>query len=178
MVRRQGLINTLIHATMDIKVIITQLAAYDMWACRRFVDRLAKEDPAVLDRPVPNSFPSLRATLLHIRDAEHVWLCRLKGEKHSWPAEASTEIGTLPDHCQKLHDHVMALEEEHLLKEVVYADLRGNTYRQPAWQLLLHCFNHGTQHRGQLITMMRTLELKDIPANDLVVFQRQSMALL
>jgi uncharacterized damage-inducible protein DinB len=38
--------------------------------------------------------------------------------------------------------------------------------------MLLHCFNHSTQHRGQVITMMRTVGLVDIPANDLVVFQR------
>jgi uncharacterized damage-inducible protein DinB len=53
-----------------------------------------------------------------------------------------------------------------------YPDLRGNLHRQPVWQLLLHCFNHSTQHRGQVITLMRTLGLGDIPANDLVVFQR------
>jgi uncharacterized damage-inducible protein DinB len=36
----------------------------------------------------------------------------------------------------------------------------------------LHCFNHSTQHRGQLITMMRTLGLDRIPATDLIVYQR------
>jgi uncharacterized damage-inducible protein DinB len=43
---------------------------------------------------------------------------------------------------------------------------------QPAWQLILHCLNHSTQHRGQLISQMRALGMEDIPANDLVVYQR------
>jgi uncharacterized damage-inducible protein DinB len=73
---------------------------------------------------------------------------------------------------------VHGMDYEAGIREVIYKDLKGNEYRQPAWQLLMHCFNHGTQHRAQLITMMRTLGSKEIPANDMVVYQRQSMALL
>jgi uncharacterized damage-inducible protein DinB len=49
-------------------------------------------------------------------------------------------------------------------------------HRQQRWQILMHCFNHSSYHRGQLVTMMRQLDLTDIPAMDLVVFQRLQAA--
>ncbi len=152
--------------------LLRHLAAYDLWANSRYVDRLQHEDDDTLDREVASSFPSLRATMLHIRDAEHTWLCRITGQKNSWPAEASMELATVLAHCRSLHDHVHQMTDEELETGISYSDLRGNVHQQPAWQLLMHCFNHSTQHRGQLITMMRSLGLAQIPANDLVAYQR------
>jgi uncharacterized damage-inducible protein DinB len=157
---------------MDIHGLLTRYASYDLWANTRYVERLQQEDDGLLDREAPGSFPSLRATLLHIRDAHNIWLCRLKGKAYSWPAEPSTAITTLIDHSKRIVEYVNSLHEEDVLGEVVYKDLRGNEYRQPAWQLLMHCFNHGTQHRGQVITMMRALGLEQIPSNDMVVYLR------
>jgi len=154
------------------KPLLDHFADYDLWANTRFVERLQRESDSVLDQAVPSSFPSLRATLLHIRDAEHVWWCRLTGTPTRWPAEEDSAIPSLIPHTLKLHTLVHAFDPPRLHEEHAYQDLRGNTHRQPAWMMLLHCLNHSTQHRAQLITMMRALGLRDIPANDLVVFQR------
>ncbi len=154
------------------KELLDHYARYDHWANTRFVERLQREPDEVLDRPVSSSFPSLRSTLLHIRDAENVWWGRLTGGKTTWPAEASTEIATLLPYSERLKAWVEQADEGELKRMAEYPDLRGNLHRQPVWQMLLHCFNHSTQHRGQVITLMRSVGLVDIPANDLVVFQR------
>jgi uncharacterized damage-inducible protein DinB len=157
---------------MNTRDLLLHQAEYTLWANMRYVERLALVPPDLLDRHVPSSFPSLRATVLHIRDAEHVWWCRLTGTPTRWPAEISIEIDTLPLYTAKLRDLLYATNDADLRDMLSYADLKGNTRRQPAWQMYLHCFNHGTQHRGQLITMMRTLGINGIPANDMVVYQR------
>jgi uncharacterized damage-inducible protein DinB len=73
---------------------------------------------------------------------------------------------------RRYHALVVGMDEVALRAVISYADLKGRVHAQPAWQLVLHCINHGTQHRGQLITQMRVLGLEAIPANDLVVYQR------
>ena len=151
-------------------------AGYGLWANTRFVERLRKEPDAVLDRAVPSSFPSRRPTLLHIRNAEHIWWCRLSGAVGRWPAEENEDIASVLPYARRFHDLVRSLGPDACHEEHGYQDLRGNTYRQPAWMMVMHCINHGTQHRGQLITMMRALGSGDIPSNDLVVFQRSSTA--
>jgi uncharacterized damage-inducible protein DinB len=157
---------------MDVKHLIDHYAAYDLWANTRLVERLSREPEAVLDAPVRSSFPSLRATLMHIRDAEHVWTCRINGVKHNWPAEADGSLGTLLKHNATLVDLVRHSDADALLRTCTYHDLKGNAHEQPAWQMLMHCFNHASYHRGQVVTIMRGLELVGIPALDLVVYQR------
>lgn len=158
--------------------ILKHYAGYDLWANHRYIDRLSLENEELLDREAPGSFPSIRSMILHIRNAEHVWLKRLKSEPYTWPSEPSEAIATLIPQCQLLHDHVADLTDDDVMVRVEYSDLKGNEHVQPVWQILMHCFNHSTQHRGQLITMMRHFQMKDIPSNDLIVYQRQLMASL
>lgn len=161
---------------MSIKPLIDQLAGYNRWANTRYVERLQTEPEAVLDRPVASSFPTLRDTLLHIRDAENAWMHRLEGiAPVPWPAEEDRAISTLLRYSTRLEDLLSNANEEWLLSTAAYHDLRGNRHEQVRWQMVLHCINHGTQHRGQLITMMRGLGLASIPPNDMVVYQRSSL---
>lgn len=152
--------------------LIRHYADYGLWANTRFVERLSGEPDDVLDRPAGGSFPTLRATLLHIRDAENTWWGRLTGTPTSWPAVPETSLDTALPVCIRFHALVTGMEGTALRSMGSYADLKGRTHQQPAWQMVLHCINHGTQHRGQLITQMRLLGLNDVPANDLVVYQR------
>jgi uncharacterized damage-inducible protein DinB len=161
---------------MTIKPLLDQLAGYDLWANTRFIDRLSKENDAILDAAVPSSFPSLRATLLHIRDAHNTWCGRLTGTPTTWPAEAGQDIGSLLKYAVRLQDQVRGMDETTLLQVMHYHDLRGNAHVQPAWQMIMHAFNHGTYHRGQVVTMMRVLKLDDIPNTDLVRYQRSLTA--
>ena len=152
--------------------LLHEYAAYDRWANTRFVERLRREADEVLDAPVANSFPSLRKTVLHIRDAENAWMCRLEGVAVPWPAEATTDLDGLLRVNARLHDMVLGMDEAIMHEQREYKTLKGDPQRSTVWRMLHHCFNHSTQHRGQLITMMRALGLAEIPANDLVVFQR------
>ena len=156
----------------SIAALLHELAAYDLWANTRFVDRLRREPDAVLDAPTPNSFPSLRKTVLHIRDAENAWMCRLNGEPVPWPADEGHDLDGLLRVSNRLHDLTLSFDDAAMNGEREYRTLKGDLFKAQVWRMLMHCFNHSTQHRGQLITMMRALGLDDIPANDLVVFQR------
>ena len=155
-----------------IAALLYEYAAYDLWANTRFVDRLRREPDAILDVQTPNSFPSLRKTVLHIRDAENAWMCRLLGEPVPWPADEGDDLDGLLRVSKRLHDLTLSYDEAALHGEREYRTLKGDPFRSMVWRMLHHCFNHSTQHRGQLITMMRALDLAEIPANDLVVFQR------
>ena len=159
---------------MDISVrtLIDQYAAYTHWANARLLERVMREDASVLDVPVKNSFPSVRATFMHIRNAEAVWRSRLINEAPQWPAEPNEEISTFLNHTMALREEVRRMNDEALHTAVTYLDLKGNAWTQPRWEMLMHCFNHSTYHRGQVITMLRQLGLGDMPTLDMVVFQR------
>ena len=152
--------------------LLHEYVRYNLWANTRFVERLSAEPDAVLDAPVPSSFPTLRRTLLHIRDAENAWVCRLMNEAVPWPADPDTDINSLLLFSKRFHDLVLACDERLLAEQRSYKTLKGDPQRSLVWRMVHHCLNHSTQHRGQVITQMRALGLGDIPANDLVVYQR------
>lgn len=156
----------------SLSALLHEYAAYDFWSNTRFVERLEREPDAVLDAIVPSSFPSLRKTILHIRDAENAWMCRLKGDVVAWPAEDTLDLRGLLRVSERLHDLVLGYDDAAMNTVHEYKTLKGDPQRSATWRMIHHCFNHSTQHRGQLITMMRSLGLGSIPANDLVVYQR------
>lgn len=151
------------------KHLVHQFAAYDLWANTRVVERLQREPEAVLDRYVKSSFPSLRKTIMHIRDADHVWYTRIFGEPD---LAMDPGIGSLLHISAALHDKVLPLDGPQLNRQVDYVNTKGQRFVQPCWQLLTHCFNHASYHRGQLITLLHQLDLGEVPNTDLVAYQR------
>jgi uncharacterized damage-inducible protein DinB len=55
---------------------------------------------------------------------------------------------------------------------IQYSDFDKAQFKQPTWQMLLHVFNHGTYHRGQLVNMLRQLGVSRIPATDFALWSR------
>ena len=54
-----------------------------------------------------------------------------------------------------------------------YYNLKKEMFKQPVWQMILHVFNHGTYHRGQLINMLRQLGVEKIPKTDFILWSRK-----
>lgn len=165
--------NTVIHLIKIMKDLIHQYAAYDLWANTRMVERLQRENGSALDRHVKSSFPALGLTVMHIRDAGNAWFARIFGA----PVDGLDDgIGSLLKVSVKMNDKVQALGDEQLQQIVNYANSKGEKFAQPRWQLLMHCFNHAGYHRGQLVTIMRQMDMTEIPNTDLVSYQRLLLA--
>lgn len=158
------------------KKIIHLYSGYDLWANTRMVERLQRESEAFLDQPVMSSFPSLRSTVLHIRDAGNAWYQRIAGPAGMPYAEGSKRIGSLLELGTAFDMAVRGMDEKRLLEQVTYTNSKGASFTQPRWQMLLHVFNHATYHRGQLVSIMHQLELGEIPGTDMVAYQRLLMA--
>ena len=157
------------------KEIIHLYSGYDLWANTRMVERLQREDEAILDHPAESSFPSLRQTVVHLRDAGNIWYKRLSGRTAPSSTEADDSLATLLVQSAAMKDMVLGLDEQRLLERVDYTNLKGDPFTQPRWQLLMHIFNHATYHRGQLVTIMHQLELNEVPNTDMVNYQRSLM---
>lgn len=161
------------------KHIIHRLTAYNVWANQRITGLLREQPDAVLQQEIASSFPSIRKTAFHIWDAEHLWLKRLHGERQPvWPSK--NFAGTMEEAYEAwasasraLMEYAQSLSEEQLLEEFDYQNTKGEAFRQPRYEALLHVVNHSTYHRGQLITMLREAGVNEgLPATDLIVYLR------
>ena len=56
-----------------------------------------------------------------------------------------------------------------------FSDMGGAPYAEPLVQLMQHLVNHGTYHRGQVITMQRQIGVQTV-ALDMLYFFREEAA--
>lgn len=160
------------------KSILENHTAYNLWANTR-VTGLLRENSSLLDKEVKSSFPSLRKTLYHIWGAEELWWKRLHGESLSKvPAmDFDGSFDEAVNHFLSVSKNfaMLAVERDEKFFQLpnTYKDTRGNTWTNLHWQMIFHCTNHSTFHRGQIITMLRELGVTAIPATDMIVFYRE-----
>ncbi|MDQ3277379.1 MAG: DinB family protein [Bacteroidota bacterium] len=161
------------------KEIILQFAAYHQWANNLLLTTIQSLSEEQQHTGVQSSFPSLYKTVLHMLDAESIWWQRMKlQEKIERPSDTfSGNMATLSSMLQQQNrqwqDWVTGASEHALDHEFIYYNSRKERFKQPVYQMLLHMFNHGTYHRGQLVAMLRQLGVEKIPATDFIVWSRK-----
>jgi len=163
------------------KDILQQYAAYNIWANQKLFEIIQPLSDEVHQLPLPSSFSTIHATLLHMWDAESIWWQRMKLQEVIIPP-ASTFKGTTIDvttallHQNKLWNtwinHATLAALDHVF---MYRNSRREQFKQPIYQMIVHVFNHGTYHRGQLVNMLRQAGIEKIPQTDFIVWSRKAM---
>ena len=156
---------------------LLQYACYNQWANNKLLDVLREIPDEVLDTEAASSFNSLRKTVYHTWGAEDVWLQRIQLVANPAPV-AIGFIGTFADACDQWQSTSRMLAQmagqtdEILNRPIAYRDFKGNPWETPLAEILHHVFNHGTHHRGQMITMLRQMGATEIPATDFIAYVR------
>ncbi|MBL7929633.1 MAG: DinB family protein [Bacteroidia bacterium] len=149
---------------------------YNLWANRIITGYFEKAGKESLDITIESSFPSIRKTWYHIWDAQCIWILRLEGkEVTTWPGRDFTgtmkeAIYQFMESTEKLAELGLQLDAEKL---ITYKNLSGKEFTNKVWHILMHVVNHGTYHRGQLVTMLRQAGMKELQPLDMIVFTRQ-----
>ena len=152
---------------------------YNAWANTKVAEFLANVDDKVLDAELKSSFPSIRKTILHLWDAEQIWLSRLQGSpKTTWPSESfnGTKEELLAGFVQGSKDianFAASKDSAYLTSPVTYKNMAGKEFTSSVDEIFSHVVNHGTFHRGQLITMLRELGFTTFESQDLITYLRQ-----
>jgi uncharacterized damage-inducible protein DinB len=140
---------------------IRKLYGYTDWANDRIVDAVAPLSGEQFTRDIPSSFPSIRDTLSHIASSEWIWLQRWTGtsplEVPEWAKTPS--LSTLREQLHQVaaerRAYLDGLDEDALASKISYRSIAGDPFTMVLSEVLIHCANHSTHHRGQLATMLR-----------------------
>jgi len=154
-------------------------ADYNLWANRKTTELLASLDPSVIDQPIANSFATIKETLKHLHYAEVNWLKRIQLDEHTqipWIEEDTTPEKLYKDMIrgsQDLIDFVHVLDEEGLAKPIDFVSGEGTRLTHTLEQIIYHVINHSTYHRGQVITMLKQLGIKEAVSTDLYFYYQE-----
>lgn len=141
------------------------MGAYTTWQNRSIYAAASSLEDA--DRRLDRGafFGSIHATLNHLLWGDQTWMHRLAGSDAPRPGTISESTG----HFEAWSDLSAAREAmdatinawaaevraEDLAGELSwYSAALGREVRRPRWALVVHLFNHGTHHRGQVHAML------------------------
>ena len=158
---------------------LKQFAAYNVWASQKLMEVILALPEEKQVAEVTSSFNSLYKTVLHMWDAESAWWQRMKmHERLIIPSEnfngKMTDVSNgLLQQSKQWEEWVNNASELSIDHVFQYYNSKKEHFKQPVWQMLLHVFNHGTYHRGQLVTMLRQLGVEKLPQTDFIVWSRK-----
>jgi uncharacterized damage-inducible protein DinB len=155
---------------------ILRQTIYNAWANAQVFHVVQTLSEEILMRPNGSSFPSICETVLHIWDAELIWLNRLQGKSFStWPSKdwkREHGIAGWIECSNRLRDYCAAQQEGWWEETAHYQLLSGKGHATPHADIVMHVTNHSTFHRGQVVTMLRQAGITDLPSTDLIAFLR------
>ena len=161
------------------KELLQQLAAYNIWANQRLLEVILALPEEKQKQELPSSFKSLYRTVLHMWSAENIWWQRMKLQEHitkpfdifkGTMEELANEYLQQNRQWQEWVNNASDAALDHVFQ---YQNFQREQFKQPIYQMLLHVFNHGTYHRGQLINMLRQLGITKLPDTDFIVWSRK-----
>ena len=158
---------------------LISLTQYNLWANTKIVQFITEAGDTIADETLISSFPTIRKTLYHTWDAQEIWMKRLKRESTStWPSHSFT--GTLAEALELFLESSSGfvrfaenLQEEDHLSNIKFHSIDGTAYQNTIEEIIMHVMNHGTFHRGQLITMLRNAGFQNVGSTDMIRFFRE-----
>ncbi|HVZ16511.1 MAG TPA: DinB family protein [Terriglobales bacterium] len=147
---------------------------YKEWQVKRLLAAVKALPTETFEQQRGSSHGSIKGTLQHIYGADFVWLQRLKG--HSL-TRADVHIPETLDELERRWLKLLAewrawassIDEAAWHRTLDYTLFSGSPGSNPFWQVLLHVVNHGTQHGGQVMAMLRQAGVTP-PAIDILMF--------
>lgn len=148
---------------MELTEYFPVLYDYNYWAnqrCLKAAQRLTQEQLFQAHR---HSWGSVHGVLLHIMNAEWIWLQRWQGNSPraflsslDYPSLEAIVEGWKPLEAQ-MRAFIAARTPQSLRLEISYTNIAGKAFHLPLWQLVAHVPNHGSHHRGELAAMFANL---------------------
>lgn len=161
------------------KELLTYYCDYNIWANEKLANFFEDKPEELLTRPIENSFPSIRKTLIHILSAERSWLARL-AEQPANNKRVEDDFATTAEAFEALvkgannfAEFVHKQSNNFFETPIVYNTWDGSEWEMLPKTMIHHCMNHSTYHRGQLVTLARQLGMREgVPSTDLLYYSR------
>jgi uncharacterized damage-inducible protein DinB len=155
------------------------LHAFNSWATQRIFDGIATLSEEQLRRDMKASHRSIYGTLLHLIGAEKLWLDRWLN-RQDLPRLQESDVPTLA--LLRATWEQVGLEsvrwlgsmtDRKLQETFTISGANAKRLEQTYAQSLQHIVDHGTYHRGQIVTLLRQLGVTP-PSTGMIGFTREA----
>jgi uncharacterized damage-inducible protein DinB len=153
----------------SIAYLMRNYADYNHWANCTLINWLKTKPTELIEKELLSSFTTIRSTLIHLLETQRYWLSVINPDMHysgqDFDGDVEETFSAVMAQSQELAEYVETLSARALEADtlVVSPWFECNF---PNFEYILHCMNHSTYHRGQIVTMGRNLGFTDAPMTD------------
>ena len=161
------------------KSLLLKYLQYNHWANEKMCNYLSGVDEDEILANKKAEYQTIKKVILHVADSEQTWLARLNGKNipHMHKLDSSGSFAgicsTIRNNSVDFIEFVSGKDDQFLLSVTEYVNLKGKTFSQNNAEIILHCMNHSTFHRGQVMSMLRYVGYTDQSASDFIMFLRE-----
>ena len=156
---------------MQLIKLATNYADYNFWAAQKFTKWLSMKPDDLLQKEIPSSYPSIIKTVNHILETEIYWYSIIseipKTNDERKIEELSTEQilkGWLKS-AKGITELIHSFSKQDLMK-LIKVESPWFQCELPKYEYLMQLINHGTYHRGQIVTIGRNIGITDAMNTD------------
>ena len=138
---------------------VLKLLEYNRWANHLLASQIETFTQEVFEKDLGGSFPSMRATIIHVLESDWLWLNRFNGvlpaEVPRWKTDDSRAITR---EWGRIQDEMFIVSKrmvQDLNKTIGFRTRKGQQLTMLLTDILTHISHHGSYHRGQLANMIR-----------------------
>ena len=157
------------------KELLARHFEYSLWASLKVLETAEKLSIDAIEKDRGNSFGGILDTLTHIFLADRVWFKRFSGDPHfafALPGD-SFDLAKLksewPQVMNEFTAWIRAQQDSKFEERLFWRNIKGEDKDELMYKILLHIVNHGTYHRGQVITMVKQAG-GEVASTDLVYY--------
>ena len=149
---------------MQFKDYLQHLYDYNYWANKRYLAVAETLTEEQLFRNQGHSWDNVHAVFVHMMGSERMWPMRWRGEMGTFldPKDFPT-IASIREYwvdVEKNLRHIIDEQnEQSLLRDITYTNLKGETFTMPLWNMIVQPPNHNTHHRGELAAMFALMNI-------------------
>jgi uncharacterized damage-inducible protein DinB len=137
--------------------VLVEIFRHNTWANLRLIEFVEQLDRRVLGTTAPGTFGSIERTLVHIVANEQAYLASIEERPPFSPLFGATELPTLGELAALARETGKRLEaaaEDMQATDRIAGEFNGRPFEMAAYVPLLQAINHGTEHRGQVATIL------------------------
>lgn len=161
---------------MSLSKLVPNYTSFNAWANLNMVTWLQSIDRELLYTPAVSSFTSIDYTLQHILRTQRFWYTFITEQDTStlnW-AVREKEVEHIMQELLALSDEMkntFANYSENELLQILHLDTPWANNSLSRYEYIVHVVNHSTFHRGQIVTMARSLGITSgVPNTDYNIF--------
>lgn len=136
---------------------LAKLSRYHRWATEKLFESVSLLSDEQYYQKAGLFFGSVHGTLNHLLLVDQLWQSRIEGIpypvtdlSHEIEADAKTLEAALLAQCDSWFKICASVTDRRLGQEVEFRNLAGQKSELNLDDLLIHVFNHGSHHRGQI----------------------------